>query len=280
MIGETTLESARVFIGKWLLPVCMAPFLMAAAGCRSQPGEPLPQVAVIFDTAKEDVTGVQGALLADLAQKDVTGAQIGGAVNFADGRLTGAQIVVILNNADGGVRGAQIAGLLSVTAGEVDGVQVGLIAGTVAGPVRGVQVGGANRARRLSGWQGGVVNEISPGEEGPAGGGAQVGLVNVMRAAWQEETGVAEPRREFTGAQVGVLNVSRVRLAGAQSGLANYLDAGACQVGILNWAGRCDAQAGLVNVSRSARSGEWQVGLLNFMKDGWLPAFPLFNYCP
>lgn len=261
-----------------LLATVAALVAFAAVGCRLQPDQPLPQVLLVFDTASEDATGIQAALLTDFAARNMTGAQIGGVVNYVEGQMAGAQVALVVNNAEGGVRGAQVALLVNMTEDEASGVQAGLLLGNTAGEARGVQLGASNRARRLAGWQAGIINQIAPGLEGPAGGGVQLGAVNLMRPAWQEKTGSGAPRREFSGAQVGVFNYSRVRLAGVQSGAVNYLDSGACQVGVVNWAGRCGVQTGIVNVSRAAEAGEWQFGVLNVMAGGFLPVCPVVNY--
>ena len=92
------------------------------------------------------------------------------------------------------------------------------------------------------------------------------------------QAGVVNTSADFAGMQAAVaVNVSD-NAAGLQAALAvNVADkVGGVQAALYNQAQKVDGlQAGLVNVSQE---GGFQIGLVNYIKDGWLPVFPLINF--
>ena len=91
------------------------------------------------------------------------------------------------------------------------------------------------------------------------------------------QAGVVNTSADFAGIQAAAVNVSD-NAAGIQAGVCvNIADKlGGAQFGLYNQAQEADGlQAGLVNVSM--KSG-FQIGLVNYIKDGWIPVFPLINF--
>jgi len=91
------------------------------------------------------------------------------------------------------------------------------------------------------------------------------------------QAGVVNTSADFAGMQAAAVNVSD-NAGGIQAGVCvNIADKlGGAQLGLYNQARQADGlQVGLVNVSM--KSG-FQIGLVNYIKDGWIPVFPLINF--
>jgi len=132
---------------------------------------------------------------------------------------------------------------------EIRGVQLSVIGASTSGHIQGVQIIGFGPA--ISDGLGGLQIAGALGIVGK-GTGLQIAPVAIVQDGGMDGTqisllGVSE--RVMNGLQVGVVNVSK-KIRGVQIGLFNY----------------CDAE-----------SGVFQIGLVNVVKDGWLPFMILFN---
>jgi hypothetical protein len=112
---------------------------------------------------------------------------------------------------------------------------------------KGMQLAGASISRKFKGFQMGVYNEASQSTA------AQLGFANTAR-------------HDSSGYQVGVINNSADNTKGVQ-------------VGVINAAyGFKGVQVGVINTSFRENSNSLQLGLICYMKDGFLPIFPFFNF--
>ena len=93
--------------------------------------------------------------------------------------------------------------------------------------------------------------------------GVQIAAFNLVGRENRLKTGMAR------GAQFGWVNVSKADFTGAQTGMANFSENGmfGAQLGFIN---TCDAETPDVRC--------FQLGVLNFNKNGFLPFFPIFNF--
>ncbi len=166
------------------------------------------EVGGFGNTVLGDVSGLQIAGIGSIVEGDVTGTQIGGLFNLGPGRVHGLQLAGLFNIsgdaeavqasglfniARGNMNGVQAAGLFNIAAGDAYGYQgSGLfnISGgnthaqtaalfNVAGDVRNVQASVLfNRARKVEGFQFGIVNIAD------TVAGAPVGLFNFIRKGY------------------------------------------------------------------------------------------------
>lgn len=161
------------------------------------------------NTVLGDVTGVQIAGIGSIVGGDVTGTQVGGLFNICSGRVTGVQAGGVFN-ISGEVEAVQAAGLFSMAKGNMSGVQASgifnmayqdakglqaaglfnisggythlqtaLLFNTARGDVRDGQVALLfNRARRVEGFQFGLVNVAD------TIAGMPIGLFNFIRKGY------------------------------------------------------------------------------------------------
>ncbi len=141
---------------------------------------------------------------------------------------------------------------LQAALGNISGdayIQIGAI-GNFAATVSGAQIGGlANKADTLYGMQIGLVNGVLDSADSC---GAQIGLINAL-------DGNSGPSDVV---QLGLAN-GAIWHSRLQAGVINTAEDG------------MDFQFGLWNESAGAG---WQVGLLNFSENAWLPFFPFLLY--
>lgn len=142
---------------------------------------------------------------------------------------------------------------------EVVGLRINTVYGTNA-LVYGLDTGVVGNAEKFNGLQVNLVNAAVMNMTG-----AQVGLCNIVG----REDGLKVGKGR--GAQLGWVNVSNGDFAGAQLGVANLSDnaIAGTQIGFINSSDDSNA-AGQGNC--------FQLGVLNFNKNGFLPFFVLFNF--
>ena len=111
----------------------------------------------------------------------------------------------------------------------------------------GMQLAGVSVSQRFKGFQMGAYNEVTQSTA------AQLGFTNTSK-------------RESSAYQVGVINNATDDTDGVQVGVFN-----------LSY-GFKGVQVGIINTNYRRSSNSLQIGLINYMEDGFLPIFPFFNY--
>ncbi|MCP4176557.1 MAG: hypothetical protein GY756_02225 [bacterium] len=111
--------------------------------------------------------------------------------------------------------------------------------------------------------------------------GLQLAGMNVARWFEGVQFGGYNEFEESDGLQVGLCNVSSVNSNSVMLSLINYSDYNSkgFQIAISNSAYDFDGiQLGAFNINCNNGSKGIQIGLLNYMKNGFLPFFPFFNF--
>ena len=115
-------------------------------------------------------------------------------------------------------------------------------------------IGGAQGA-----WIGAAISRRVDGIQAAGGvciskevNGLMASLVNINEKMMGFQPGFINVTGELTGFQMGFVNVAKEECLGFQMGCVNY--------------------------SKSSGDGCFQLGALNFIKDGWLPVFPIINF--
>jgi len=127
------------------------------------------------------------------------------------------------------------------------GLQLSLVnLGTV--DCAGMQLAGASISKNFTGFQMGAYNEVND-----ASTAAQLGFTNTSK-------------RNSKAVLVGVINNAADQTTGTQIGAINasYAFKG--------------VQIGVINTNYRDSSSSLQIGLINYMENGFLPIFPFFNY--
>jgi hypothetical protein len=112
----------------------------------------------------------------------------------------------------------------------------------------GMQLAGANISRTFAGFQTGIYNEVTKQSEA-----VQLGGVNTAKF-------------NSSSFQIGAINNNADNSDGTQVGILN--------VGY----GFKGVQVGIFNGALQRDSDSFQIGLLNYMEDGFFPVFPFFNF--
>jgi hypothetical protein len=167
------------------------------------------EVGGLFNLVQTDVQGVQAGGLGNLVGRQVDGTQVGGLFNMNGGSMKGVQVGGLFNMNRGAVagvqvgglynlnlqqaRGVQIGGLFNITRGDLPNVvQIGGLLNLAGQSIRGLQLAGlinythrdvqgwqiagiANRARRITGGQLGLINLAD------SSGGVPIGLFSHVR---------------------------------------------------------------------------------------------------
>jgi hypothetical protein len=179
-----------------------------------------------------------------------------GAKNWpSKNNVNGVKIGLPIGSMDGGlnqkVNGVEL-GFVSMSQ-NVGGVQLSLM-NIDTKNCAGLQMSGASVATEFKGAQISGYNELN------RGGGAQVGLVNVGAANKGFATGVVNyHERNSSGVQLGAIN-STQNYSGIQIGAFNFNDDEA------------------VPETGRQKSSVIQFGAINYMENGFLPVFILFNF--
>jgi len=131
-----------------------------------------------------------------------------------------------------------------------------------------------NQNKYLTGAQGSFICNIS--KEGLRG--LQAGLVNISGNLTGFQPGGVNVSKDIDGIQAGVLtNVARGTVTGAQFSLVNVINdtLNGFQTSAFNTAEKSNGfQLGLINLSNSCGA---QIGVINYIKDGWIPFLPFIN---
>ncbi|WP_246838599.1 LA_2272/LA_2273 family lipoprotein [Leptospira stimsonii] len=163
--------------------------------------------------------------------------------------------------------------LISGEAGNIYGLNLGL-ANIVQHDLIGAQIGIINGATSASGIQVGLVNNATP-----AYGLLKIGVLNLnffldSGRSPVEKTLKSSDRRikGDTGLSIGIANVASGRM---NIGLFNY--GYGWNIGAINWNGEGSAVSlGVINLGEKEN---FQIGILNFCKEGPLPFMIVLNYC-
>lgn len=137
---------------------------------------------------------------------------------------------------------------------------------------RGVQFNLVNLANELDGVQLGFVGIVDnyKGSDSEASG-VQFNLVNLSETLFGFQSGIFNQSERLNGMQSGFVNLAD---QGLQFGFVNIFNSKEIKGVDTN---QCDArvQVGLYNHSNNSA---FQIGALNYNKNGFLPIFPLFNF--
>ncbi len=146
--------------------------------------------------------------------------------------------------------------------------------------VSGVDLGIANSTNRhAKGLHvGGLINTVDQDTTGLQIGGLLNDVGQEMRGV--QVAGIANGAGDMKGVQVGILsNYAEGDARGLQTGLVNADDKGleGLQIGLWNTGDEdtTGVQIGLVNITETMYGG--QLGLINIIKDGPVPFFPVIN---
>ncbi|SDD49240.1 STN and carboxypeptidase regulatory-like domain-containing protein [Niabella drilacis] len=116
------------------------------------------QIGGLYNYAGDTVSGIQIGGLANADKSAVSGVQIAGWYNETQA-FTGLQIAGIANNAHSVKKGMQLSGLVNRTSVFQKGLQLSGLVNVTITMTQGTQVAGlVNRAKKINGFQLGVVN--------------------------------------------------------------------------------------------------------------------------
>jgi len=162
-------------------------------------------------------------------------------------RVCGLKLGIPMVSGKGSVDGLEPSGIYSGT-NYVNGFQGTIVGASIAREINGVQGAwfGYAQAREVNGLQaaigGSVVEKLSGFQAAP-------GAVILDKSAGCQVGFASVADAEFKGCQLGCANVVTDKLSGFQLGAVNY----------------------------AAHNGV-QVGVINIIKDGWIPVFPGVNF--
>lgn len=161
----------------------------------------------------------------------------------------------------------------------VGGIRLNILYGSNQ-DVNGLDLGLVNRTiRHAKGLHvGGLINTVDQDTTGLQIGGLVNDVGQEMKGL--QVAGIANVARDMKGVQVGILgNSAQGDARGLQTGLVNADDKGlgGLQIGLWNTVDQDTngIQVGLVNITETMYGG--QLGLINIIKDGPVPFFPIIN---
>lgn len=206
------------------------------------------------------------------ANSNVYGLKTGQPISSGHGRVYGPEISWFVAGTDyikGGQAsfifcksitqdGVQAAFGVCINQENLSGLQATLIASMNRGALDGVQcsAGLCMTEKELNGLQAGVVN-LSDNLNG-----FQASAVNVTGDVSGVQCGFVNCTKDFSGCQLSLVNISK-KVSGLQASVYNQSEESkALQLGVIN----------------IARKTGFQFGLVNVIKDGWLPFCPLINF--
>lgn len=117
--------------------------------------------------------------IANVTGSNVLGLQLAGITNTVNGDVSGGQIAGIANASHGEFKGIQAAGITNVNTGKFKGAQVAGISNFNGGDLQGAQIGLINRAKKVKGFQLGLINISNEFEKG-----VPLGLISFVRKGY------------------------------------------------------------------------------------------------
>lgn len=129
--------------------------------------------------------------------------------------------------------------------------------------VYGLQLAAVTKSQNVNGLQLAWANIF-----GKENNGVQLAFFNMNENSVSCQFGVGNiNNRNDTGVQVGVFNVQGTNAKGAQvGGLNTSVNFIGCQLGVINVIGEKE------------NTNAFQLGVINYLENGFLPIFPLFNF--
>lgn len=137
----------------------------------------------------------------------------------------------------------------------------------------GIQLNVLNLANELNGVQVGLLGivESAKGNSSEASGG-QLNFFNVSETLFGFQSGLFNQSGRLNGMQLGSVNISD---QGLQFGLVNIFNSPRKLEGVDPYQSDARVQIGFYNHSSNSA---FQIGVLNYNKNGFLPFFILFNF--
>ncbi len=132
--------------------------------------------AGIANVIKDSSNSISGAGIANVCGGNFVGLQMAGIANAVKGDFLGGQMSGIANFNHGDFKGAQLSGIANTSTGNFYGLQGSGIANFVGGDLQGAQVGLVNRARKIKGFQLGLINVANDFESG-----VPLGLISYVK---------------------------------------------------------------------------------------------------
>jgi len=140
------------------------------------------QFAGFYNVNKSFMRGAQFAGFANTIIDSAEAGQFAGFSNLVKGKLNGCQGSGFSNVVMGNVFGAQFSGFNNVTIGNMNGVQASGFINVVTKDIYGAQLSGfANYARKVKGFQVGIINIADTIEDGAA-----IGLLSFVRKGYHK----------------------------------------------------------------------------------------------
>jgi len=162
----------------------------------------------------------------------------------------------------------------------VDGLRLGIYNHSEEGfgyPLNGVDLGILSGSSDVNGVQLSVANLGGSNIDG-----VQLAWLNMNENGGSLQLGAYNILKSSEGVQFGLANLNDRNNWAAQFAVINYTDpkSSGFQVGAINAADRYDGfQLGLLNInSDNSKNKGFQIGLINWMDNGFLPLFPFFNF--
>lgn len=115
-------------------------------------------IAGISNIIKDSSKSICIAGISNIVGKSSYGLQVAGISNTVNGDFSGIQTAGILNANNGAFNGLQIAGISNANKGDFIGGQISGISNINFGDLKGAQIGLINKAKKVDGFQLGLIN--------------------------------------------------------------------------------------------------------------------------